>query len=150
LLTFSEDFFMRVLRPELRRVALAGLALLPVLWLAQTWLTPRQAPQFRNVQELKAWAESRGLYWQSDWEDGRVTGGLALSTRPLTWEQVGGLCRTAPGEGAEWKEIVWAMNRPSGLDGTTAAPWDGECRVWGGILVTGDRRLLDRLESEGN
>ena len=81
-------------------VVLVGLAVLPLLWLARAWLGPRQGPHFGNVQELKAWAEGRGLHCRSDWQDGRVTSGLAISTRPLTWEQVGRLCLAAPGRGA--------------------------------------------------
>ena len=138
-------------RPRWRwPVVLAGLAVLPLLWLAPAWLGPRQGLRFSNVRELKTWAEGRGLYCQSDRRDGRVTAGLALATQPLTWEQVGGLCRGTAGQGAAWEGIIWAINRPAGLEGTPAPPWNGECRLWGGVLVTGDRRLLDRLEEEGN
>jgi hypothetical protein len=136
--------------PSWRPVALAGLTLLPLLWLAQAWLTPRTGPRFRNVRELKTWAEGHGLYCRSDWEDGRVTGGLAVSTRPLTWERAAGLCRAAAGQGAEWEGVIWAMNRGSALTALPAPPWHGECRAWGGILVTGDLRLLDHIEREGN
>jgi hypothetical protein len=132
-----------------RPVALATLAGLPLLWLALARLTPRQGLRFGNVRELKAWAEGRGLHCRSDWEDGRVTDGLAVSTRPLTWEQVGRLCRAAPGKGADWEGVLWAVNRASALEVVPTPPGDGECRVWGGILVTGDRHLLDRLEGEG-
>jgi hypothetical protein len=131
-------------------VALAGLAGLPLLWFARAWVGPRQGLCFRNVGELKSWAEGRGLCCRSDWEDGRVTGGLAVSTRPLTWEQVGGLCRATTGQGAHWEGVIWAINWPPGSSRLPTPPWDGECRVWGGILVTGDRRLLDRLEGEGD
>ena len=127
-------------------VVLVGLAGLPLLLLARAWLGPRQGLQFGNVQELKAWADSRGLHCRSDWEDGRVTGGLALSTRPLTYEQVGRLCRAAPGQRADWEGVIWAMNHSSALESMPAAPWDGECRVWGRVLVTGDPALLDRIE----
>jgi hypothetical protein len=140
---------MRILKPRLWwYVALAGVALLPLLLLTPARRSPRQGLQFRNVKELKAWAEGRGLYCRSDWEDGRVTDGLAISTRPLSWEQVGRLCRSAPGNGAAWEGILWAMAPPADRDGVPVPPWAGECRAWGGILVTGDRALLDRLEAE--
>jgi hypothetical protein len=136
-------------RPWLKwQVALAGLSVLLAL-LARAWLGPRQGPRFRNVRELRAWAERRGLHCRSDAQDGSVTGGVAVSTRPLTWEHVGRLCRAAPGKGARWEGVIWAMNRARGVDTLPTPPWDGECRVWGGILVTGDRRLLDRIEGEG-
>jgi hypothetical protein len=142
---------MTVLRPRLWwPVALAGLCVLPLLWLAPAWLGPRPAPRFRNVQELKAWAEGRRLHCASDRRDGKVVAGVAVSTHPLTWEQVGGLCRAAAGQGARWEGVVWAINRSSSLDATPAPPWNGECRVWGDILVTGDRHLLDRLEAEAD
>jgi hypothetical protein len=140
---------MSLLRFRLwRPVALAGFLVLPLLVLTQTCLGPRQGPCFRNVEELKTWAEERGLYCQSDRRDGKVAAGLALSTRPLTWQQVGGLCRTTGGEGAAWEGIIWAINRTTGGDAAPVPPWNGECRVWGGILVTGDRHLLDRIEDE--
>jgi hypothetical protein len=149
-LTLPEDFSMSVRSPRLWwYVALAGLTVLPFLLLAQGRLGPRQALRFRNVQELQAWAEARGLYCRSDWEDGRGTDCLALSTHPLTWEQVGCLCPSALGKGADWEGVIWAMNPPSTLDAAPVQPWFSECRVWGRILVTGDRRLLDRLEGEG-
>jgi hypothetical protein len=140
---------MRCLKPRLWwYVALAGLALLPLLLFTQPRHRPRQGLQFASTQELKAWAEGRGLYCRSDWEDGRVTDGLAISTRPLTWEQVGRLCRSAPGKGAEWQGVIWAMAPPGDRDAVPVLPWDGECRAWGEILVTGDRAFLDRLEGE--
>jgi hypothetical protein len=132
------------------QVALAGLAVVPLWLLGQAWLGPREGLRFRNVRELKAWAEGRGLHCRSDWEDGRVTSGLAVSTRPLTWEQVGRLCLATPGQGAGWEGVIWAVNWPCGPDPTRQPPWDGESRVWGKVLVTGDRGLLDRLEGEGN
>jgi hypothetical protein len=100
--------------------------------LARVWLGPRQGPRFSNVRELQAWAEGRGLHCRSDAEDGSVTGGVAVSTRPLTWEHVGRLCRAAPGKGPRWEGVIWAMNRARGVDTLPAPPWDGECRVWGG------------------
>jgi hypothetical protein len=141
---------MSVPRPRWQfRLVLVALAVPPLLLGAKAWLGPRPGPRFRDVRELAAWAEGRGLHCRSDWQDGRVTGGLAVSTRPLTWDQVGRLCRAAPGQGADWEGVVWALNRGSGLNALPGPPWDGECRVWGGILVTGDRHLLDRLEGEG-
>jgi hypothetical protein len=138
---------MSVPRPRLRSLlVLVALAVLPLLWLAQAWLGPPQGPRFRDVRELQAWAEGRGLHCRSDWQDGRVTAELALSTRPLTWEQVGRLCRAAPGQGPDWEGVIWAVNRSAALEDLPVPPWDGECRVWGGVLVTGDRRLLDRIE----
>jgi hypothetical protein len=140
---------MRTLKPRLWwYVGLAGLALLPLLLMVQARRDRRQGPQFSDVQELKTWAEGRGLYCRSDWEDGRVTDGLAVSTHPLTWEQVGRLCRSRPGKGADWDGVLWAMAPPSDRDATPVLPWAGECRVWGKIFVTGDPALLDRLESE--
>jgi hypothetical protein len=111
-------------------------------------------PQFRDVCELKAWAEARGLCCQSDREDGRVQRTLVVSTRPLTWQQVAHMCRIRlPGRerGPErgWDGIVWAINRdPTGIR-LVQPPWEGECRTWGGILVMGDPRLLDWIEAAG-
>src|SRR5215469_5581564 len=95
-----EDVLMNYLWPRLRwSLTLAGLTLLPFLWVALAWLGPRPSPQFRSVRDLKAWAERRGLYCCSDRKDGRVTAGLALSTRPLSWEQVSGIPKEP---GAHW------------------------------------------------
>jgi hypothetical protein len=82
-------------------VALAGLAVLALLLLAQQWFGPRRGLRFSNVRQLEAWAEQRGLHCRSDRQDGGVTNALALSTRPLSWEAVVGLCRGAPGRGPE-------------------------------------------------
>jgi hypothetical protein len=127
-------------------VTLAGLSVLQLLALA--WFGPRRGLQFRDVQELKTWADVRGLHCRSDWKDGRVTDGLAVSVRPLTWEQVMRLFpKGAPGKGPNWEGVIWAINCSADLEALAEPPY-GECRVWGGILVSGDRRLLDRLESE--
>jgi hypothetical protein len=134
--------------PSWRYFAMAPLVLLPILLLGYEKLRPRHGPQFSNVQELKAWADHRELYCRSDWEDGRVTAGLAVSIHPLTWEQVGRLCVGRQKHGPQWEGIIWAINRQTDLDATPVAPWDGECRDWGVILVTGDRRLLDLIELE--
>jgi hypothetical protein len=142
---------MTVLRPRIWRfAALAGLTVVPLLVLAKTSFGPGQGVRFSDVQELKVWAENHGLYCRSDRRDGKVSSGLAISTRPLTWKQVGGLCRARPGQRVEWEGIIWAINRPASADGISASPWQSECRVWGGILVTGDRHMLDRIEGEGN
>jgi hypothetical protein len=111
-------------------------------------------PQFRNVRALKAWAQARGLCWQSDREDGRVLRILVISTRPLTWMEVAHMCRIRlPGRerGPErgWDGIVWAIDRdPTGFP-LAHPPWEGECRIWGDILVKGDPRLLDWIEAAG-
>jgi hypothetical protein len=139
---------MKLPRLRWRAVALAGLAVWPLLVLAQAWLGPRQGLRFRDVRELQAWAEGRGLHCRSDREDGRVTTGLAVSTRPLTWERAGRLCQGAPGQGPGWEGVIWAINRPANLNALAGAPWDAESRVWGEVLATGDRRLLDRIEGE--
>src|SRR5262249_14284532 len=102
--------------------------------------------RFRDVRELKAWAEGRGLHGRSDWQDGRVTGGLALSPRPLTWEQVGRLCRAAPGRGPAWEGGLWAGARSAAVGAVAGPPWHGACRVWGDVLVSGAPALLDRVE----
>jgi hypothetical protein len=94
------------------------------------------------------WAERRDFYCRSDWEDGRVTATLALSIHPLTWEQVERLCVAGHKQGPQWEGIIWATNRQTNPDVTPVSPWDGEYRDWGGILVTGDRRLLDLIERE--
>jgi hypothetical protein len=128
--------------------ALAGAAAAALLTLAQVWPARPAGPRFRDVRELRAWAAGRGLYCRSDWEDGRVTAALAVSTRPLTWGEVGRLCPAA-GARLAGKGVLWAVNRSPGLDGMPAPPWDGECRAWGGILVTGDPDFLDVIERGG-
>jgi hypothetical protein len=71
-----------------------------------------------------------------------------VSTRPLTWQEVAHLCRL-PGRERGWDGLVWAINRdPTGFP-VVQTPWEGECRIWGGILVTGDPRLLDWIEAAG-
>jgi hypothetical protein len=82
-------------------VALAGLSVLPLL-LAQARFGPRRGLQFRDVQELKTWAEDRGLHCRSDWKAGRVTYSLAVSVHPLTWEQVVRL-QALPRQGPHWE-----------------------------------------------
>jgi hypothetical protein len=138
--------------PALRwwRVTLAGLIAIPLLLLIRAWLSPRPGPRFGDVGELKAWAQSRGWYCQSDSKDSKVLAGLALSTHPLTWEQVASFCRASFKEGPEWEGMIWAINRPAALDAMPGPPWKGECRLWGNILVTGDRCLLDRIEEEAS
>jgi hypothetical protein len=143
-----EDLLMNHLWPRLRwPLTLAGLTLLPFLWVALAWVGPQPSPQFRSVRDLQAWAERRGLYCCSDRKDGRVTAGLALSTRPLSWEQVSGIAKEP---GAHWDGVVWAVDVTPQVEGMSEPPWQGECRRWGRILVTGDCRLLDRIESEEN
>jgi hypothetical protein len=132
--------------PFWRYIAVAPLIVLPILLIGYEKLGSRHGPHFNSVQELKAWAGSRELYCRSDWEDGRVSAGLAVSIHPLTWEQVGRLC--VGRQGPQWEGIIWAIDRQTNSDVAPVPPWDGECRDWGGILVTGDRRLLDRIEHE--
>jgi hypothetical protein len=142
---------MTFFRPRIwRYLAFAGLALVPLLALAPMCFGPRQGVHFRDVRDLKAWAEDHDLNCRSDRKDGTVSAGLAISTRPLTWKQVGGLCRARPGQEIKWEGVIWAINRPAGMDAMPASPWQSHYRIWGGILVTGDRNLLDRMEAEGN
>ena len=139
---------MKAVRPK--GVWLLGmvcsLALLVLVPLSR--LTPRGDAAFRNVAELQAWAEGHGLYCRTDREDGRMGGGLALATRPLGWVEVMMLPKGEPTLRPIWRGVVWAMNRSTGLDGMPAPPWEGECRVWGGVIATGDPALLDRIEKE--
>jgi hypothetical protein len=128
-----------------RSVGAASLLIVLLAVVERTWLRP-QGRRFADVRELKTWAEARGLFCRSDRRDGEVREGLAVSTHAMTWEQAGGLCRATPGEGPDWKGVVWAINLYSKLGVKTGPPWNGECRVWGSIIVTGDRSLLDQLE----
>jgi hypothetical protein len=130
-------------------LALAGAAAAALLALAAAWPGQRSALRFRDVRELRAWAERRGLHCRSDWQDGRVTATLALSAHPLSWEDVSRLCPGARGGGAGREETVWAVNCSPGLEELPVPPWNGECRAWGDVLVTGDPELLDRLERGG-
>jgi hypothetical protein len=127
-------------------VGLAVAAVPLLLWLAQAALGPSPAPDFSDVRALQAWAEAHGLYCRSDWQDGRVTAAVAVSTRPLTWEEVGRLCPGDRERGSRWQGVVWAVTRSPAVDATPGTPWGGECRAWGGILVTGDPALLDDIE----
>jgi hypothetical protein len=129
-----------------RWLPVAGATAALLLALAVAWWGRRHAPAFRDVGELQARAECQGLYCRSDRQDGRVTTALAISTRPLTWEELGWLCPGVLAPRAAGSGVAWAVNRSADLDGMPAPPWDGECRVWGGVLVTGDPELLDRLE----
>ena len=131
-------------------LAVAAVVAVPLLGLSLARPVAPGPPRFHNVRELKAWAEARGLYCRSDAKDGRVSHGLAVSTRPLTWEEVAslGLLRR-PGHEAGLAGILWAINRGREVDSLRGPPWYGECRAWGCILVTGDVKLLDRVEAEG-
>jgi hypothetical protein len=127
-------------------VVLVALAVLPLRWLGPAWFGSRQELQFRNVRDLATWAEARGLHCRSDTEDGRVTNGVAVSRRPLTLKQVARLYKASPERGPQWEGVIWASNYGSVLKAMLTPPWEGECRVWGGVLVTGDPALLDALE----
>jgi hypothetical protein len=129
-----------------RWLPVAGTAVALLLVLALAWWGRQHAPAFRDVVELQARAEGQGLYCQSDRQDGRVTTALAISTRPLTWEELTRLCPGVLAPRAAGSGVAWAVNRTADLDGMPAPPWDGECRIWGGVLVTGDPELLDRIE----
>jgi hypothetical protein len=109
---------------------------------------PGRSPAFRDVRELQGWAERRGLYCRSDRKDDKVVFTLAVATRPLTWEQVNSHALRPPGPAVDhaWQGVVWAINRPANAANMAAPPWFGECRAWGGVLVTGDRSFLDQLE----
>ena len=133
-----------------RVAVVAGAAGAALLSLTLGRLAAPAPPQFRDVRALKAWAEARGLCCQSDRADGRVLQTLVVSTQPLTWLEVAHLgIRRLPGRERGWAGIVWAIDRdPTGVP-LAQPPWEGECRVWGGILVTGDPRLLDWVEAAG-
>jgi hypothetical protein len=133
-----------------RSVVVAALLVLALLLLAKVWLCRARGPHFRDVGELRTWAETRGLFCRSDRRNGKVTEGLALSSHRMSWEQVAVLCRGRPGKGPEWKEVIWAINLYSRFGVQTDPPWHGECRIWGAVIVTGDRGLLDRIEREAN
>lgn len=124
--------------------AVACLGLLPFWYLGRTG-----AAQFRNVQELRGWARTHGLHCRSDRQDGTVTNALAVSTRPLDWEELVHLHKAPAEPGPQWSGIVWVLNRSANLDDMPAPPWAGPCRDWGGVVATGDPRLLDRIEREG-
>src|SRR5437868_621946 len=101
-----------------RSVGAASLLLVLLALLERTWLRP-PGRRFVGVTELKAWAEARGLFCRSDRWDGEVQEGLAVSTDAKTWEQVAGLCRGAPGQGPDWKGVIWAVNVYSKLGAHT-------------------------------
>jgi hypothetical protein len=129
---------------KLRRrwpAAFAGLTLMALVLFAKQH---EQSPRFRDVLHLRAWAEDHGFQCQSDRCDGQVANGVAVSTRRLTWEEVGGLDRCV--RGPAWDGIAWAINISPTVQ---TLPWYGECRVWGGVIVTGDPRLLDYIQRGG-
>jgi hypothetical protein len=116
-----------------------------LLVLAPPWFGPPPGPRFRDVAELRAWAEARGLYWRSDRPDNKVTFGLVVSTRPVGWEEANSIALFRPGKGR--REVpegtLWAVNCAPSL---RLPPGAGDWRVWGDVVVTGDPPFLDRIE----
>ena len=114
-------------------------------------LGPPEPPAFASVQELADWARARGLHCRSDLRSGEVGPAVAVSTRPLTWQDANTLRKgTGPG-GSElpaWAGVLWAARLSPNLADMPGPPWDRPCRVWGNLLVTGDQDLLDRIEQE--
>jgi hypothetical protein len=106
------------------------------------WFGPRRPPAFCDVRELQAWAGRRGLHCRSDSKDGKVTRSLAVSIRPLTWEEAACAVRYRRGN---LPGVLWAINWSPSLK---LPPGGAACRVWGQVLVTGDPHLLDRLERD--
>jgi hypothetical protein len=120
---------------------LACLALLGIIGPASP-----MGPRFRNLREAAAWATGHGLFCQADRADGQVCAGLALAGRPLDWQVVNRL-RKSPGP--QWQGVVWVTPLGPNLANMPSPPWDGECRVWGRVLATGDPALLDWIERGG-
>jgi hypothetical protein len=131
-----------------RRVVL-GAALLLVAATVASFVS-RPGPAFRDLAGLRAWAEARGLHCRSDRADGVLDPrrGMAVSTRPLTWREVGSLPKTEPAPG-RWRGVIWVECR-SGHDPSQPGSTWGACRRWGGLHATGDPALLDHIEREAN
>jgi hypothetical protein len=72
---------------------------------------------------------------------------MAVSSRPLTWEDVGSLPPKAGPVTGRWKGIIWAARRCPQDGGLPAGQWAAP-RVWGELHVMGDPALLDRIECE--
>jgi hypothetical protein len=136
---------MHAARPQ-RWLAIASF-LLVVTVAGRLLCQPR--PAFRDLGGLKAWAEAHGLHCCSDAATGPISTGMAVSTRPLTWLEVGSLPpRTVPIT-APWRGILWAQ--PAGrVDRRQPGRLWSACRHWGDLHVTGDPELLDRIEHEAN
>jgi hypothetical protein len=138
---------MNVVRP---RGVVLGAALLLLAAVAASFVG-RPGPAFRDVAGLRAWAEARGLHCGTDRADGVIdTGrGMAVSTRPLTWREVGSLPPKAAPVTGRWRGVVWVEYRSRHHPSLPGSTW-GACRRWGELHVMGDPELLDRIEREAN
>jgi hypothetical protein len=105
-------------------------------------------PVFKDARDLNVWAEQHGFFCRSDREDGEVVHALGVSTHAMTWEEMNSLCLHTLRPHCEWNGVIWAVNIYSQFGTLSHVPWSGEVRIWGNIIVTGDRALLDRIEQE--
>jgi hypothetical protein len=139
---------MSVMR--LRRGVVVGAAVLLVVAVAAAFVG-RPGPAFEDLAGLRAWAEARGLHCGSDRADGVIdTGrGMTVSTRPLTWLEVGALPSKAAPVTGRWRGIIWVECRRGRHPSQPGCTW-GACRCWGALHATGDPELLDRIEREAD
>jgi hypothetical protein len=102
---------------------------------------------FRSLKQAKAELEAAGYYCCSDREDGKVdAGGFLVSREKWTSQEVNQITRSRP-IGSQSKTIAWVTMRELEHIQLWSVPVCADVRVWGNVLVMGDRSFIDEIES---
>jgi len=99
---------------------------------------------FVNLADAKARLEGTGLYCIPDSAGGKLATGFLLSREPMTWSQVGSLCKIGP-MGPAWQGKVW-VTFSAPVWQLQTLPEKAGLRVWGNVLAFGDEKLLREID----
>jgi hypothetical protein len=122
--------------------------LVPVLICAVLFRTSGARPtHFDNVHEFREFAVKNHLLLHPSGARGTVGAedNFYVSDRPVSLEQLLSLTKHNCGLGSEWRGIIW-VHGDSRRSYMWAESIGGHRRLWGNLLVAGDKKLLERVE----
>ncbi len=127
----------------IRSVLVAGAIALATCGLAL--YTKERAVSFHDVRDAKARIASAGFRCTSDRSDGDLVTGFLVSRQPITWYEVGTLCKGRP-MGPHWEGKVWVTQKAKDIL-LMSLPEQVGVRVWGDVLAYGDEEFLSEIEN---
>jgi hypothetical protein len=110
----------------------------------------RHAPiHFSTIAQAKEFFLRQGLFCHDGTKGKNAFGNYFVASHPIDFDSLQMIInRRNCGMTPAWRGILWICQLHRGNNGwiVITDSVDGNCRVWGDVLVAGDEELMDRIE----
>ena len=126
-----------------RKLCCVGLC--SVLLVLSPWFFRMTTIAFTDLEAAQDQLIAAGYHCTSDRIDGKLSFGFLVTRDPIDWEEVGEMLK-ASSTAQIWEGKVWVTAVGDNFQ-LQAVPDVPGARVWGKVVVFGDRKFLDEIEA---